>query len=246
MTPDADRENCVRGSYLCAGWELRITARCLVEDLRRKPDTPFEDLLGQDIVKGFVGKRSTDPADTRKIEPLTSGREVYTLGYGHRHRGATWHDEQNGVIWLCAYGRHESGALEDAFPYFKKFDAEGRLLPTRDDYERLIADRNRRFADSVVSDAQALLAAAREEPGVEKPGVLAESVGVGVAVEVVETLEETDVAIRATDLRPGWLDIVLAAFFPDVDLRAWEPTDSFPTRALRKDELCYRHLREGA
>lgn len=244
MTPGA--VNCVRGSYLCERWELRITARCLVEDLGRTPDTPFEDLLGQDIVKGFVGKRSTEPTDTRKVEPLTSGREVYTLGYGHRHRGATWHDKQNGVIWLCAYGRHESGAPADAFPYSKQLDAQSRLLPTRDDYERLIADRNRRFADAVVSDAQALLAAARKEPGVEKPGVLADSVGVGVAVEVVETLEETYVAIRATDLRPGWLDIVLAAFFPDVDLRAWEPTDSFPTRALREDELCYRHLREGA
>ena len=74
--------------------------------------------------------------------------------------------------------------------------------------------------------------------------MLADSVEVGVAVEIVETLEETYVAIRASDLRPGWLDIVLAAFFADVDIRGWEPTERFPTRALREDELCYRHLRD--
>lgn len=243
---DANRANCRRGSYLCETWELRVTARCLVEDLGRGPDARFEDLLGQDIIKGFVGKRNADPTDTRKVEPLTSGHEVYTLGYGHRHRGATWHDEQNGVIWLCAYRRHESGAADEAFPYFKQLDAEGRSLPTREDYERLLEDRNRRFADAVVDDAQRLLSEARDEPGVEKPGVLADSVAAGVAVEVVETLEETYVAIRADDLRPGWLDIVLAAFFPDANLRSWESTDSFPTRSLREDELCYRHLRETA
>lgn len=243
---DADRANCHRGSYLGKKWELRVTARCLVEDLHRDADTPFEDLLNQDIIKGFVGKRSSDATDTRKVEPLTSGREVYTLGYGHRHRGATWHDEPNRVIWLCAYGHHESGSADDAFPYFKHLDAEGRLLPAREDYECLIEDRNRRFADTIVDDAQALLAEALEEPGVEKPGVLADSVGVGVAVEVVETLEETYVAIRAHDLRPGWLDIILAAFFPDRDSRSWEWTDSFPARALREDELCARHLRETA
>jgi len=242
--PGANPADCRWGSYLCADWELRVTARCLVEDLGREPDGPFEDLLGQDIIKGFVGKRSTEPTDTRKVEPLTSGRELYTLGYGHRHRGATWHDTQNGVIWLCAYARHESGTPDDAFPYFKQLDAEGQLLPTRDDYGQLIEDRNRRFTDAVVTDAQALLAEAREEPDVEKSGVLADSVEVGVAVEIVETLEETRVAIRAGDLRPGWLDIVLAAFFPDVDIRGWEPTERFPTRALREDELCYRHLRD--
>lgn len=243
---DADSANCRRGSYLGENWELRVTGRCLVEDLDRDADTPFEDLLNQDIIKGFVGKRSSDPTDTRKVEPLTSGREVYTLGFGHRHRGATWHDEANRVIWLCAYGQHESGAADDAFPYFKQLDTEGRLLPMRGDYEGLIEDRNRRFADTVVDDAQRLLAEALEEPGIEKPAVLAGSVGVGVAVEVVETLEETYVAIRAHDLRPGWLDIVLAAFFPDCDSRSWEWTDSFPTRSLRDDELCYRHLREAA
>lgn len=152
MAPVAARTNCRRGSYLCENWELRITARCLVEDLGRDASARFEDLLGQDIIKGFVGKRSAVPTDTRRVEPLTSRREVYTLGYGHRHRGATWHDERNGVIWLCAYGRHESGAADEAFPYFKQLDAEGRLLPRREDYESLVEDRNRRFADTIVDD----------------------------------------------------------------------------------------------
>jgi hypothetical protein len=243
---DDDRANCRRGSYLCERLELRVTARCLVEDLDRRADAPFEDLLGQDTIKGFVASVALIQPTRAKVEPLSSGREVYTLGYGHRHRGATWHDEQNRVIWLCAYGRHESGASDDAFPYFKQLDAESRLLPAREGYERLVEDRNRRFTETVVHDAQLLLSEAREDPGVERSGVLADSVGVGVAVEVVETLEETYVAIRATDLRRSWLAIILAAFFPDADLRAWESTDDFPTRALREDELAYRHLRETA
>lgn len=246
MAPDAAQPNCHRGSLLCADWELRVTARCLVEDLGCKADTPFDELLGQDIIKGFVGKRSTDPTDTRKVEPLKSGREVYTLGYGDRHRGATWHDEQNRVIWLCASGWHASGSVKDAFPYFKKLDEDGRLLPTRDDYKTLIEDRGRRFADTVVDDAQELLVQARAEPGSEIRGVVGESVGVGVAVEIVETMEETYVAIRMPHLKPGWLEIVLAAFFPDITMADWELSDSLPSRELAEDELSYRHLREAA
>lgn len=243
MSTKATAERCHRGSYLCDEYELRITQRCLIEDLGRAADAPFSELLGQEIVRALVNRRCDGPVDTRRIEPLTSGREVYRLAYGHRHRGATWYDTGNDVVWLCAAAWHQSGAPDDAFPYFKDLDREGRLLPTEADYRSLFLDRDARFADAVIEDAQALLQRARENEGEEQRGVLGGKIGVGVVVDVVETLEETYVAIQVMNLERGWLEIVLGAFFPDAAMDRWEPVTRFPTRDLREDELCWRHLK---
>ncbi len=46
---------------------------------------------------------------SRDLEPGRSWEEVWRLGYGHDHRGATLYDEDEGVIWLVAYGREPLG-----------------------------------------------------------------------------------------------------------------------------------------
>ncbi len=242
MPPLLDRPHL--RSYICADWELRITRRCIEEDLAGDPEADFESMLSHPIVKAFCNKRSKKSIDTKKIEPLTTGRTIYRLAHQHRHRGATWYDTGYRVIWLCAYGHHESGSEGDAFPYFKRLDAEDRLLPTEGDYKTFIADRNQRFADTVVIEAQDLLDIAQEEAGVEQRGTLGQKTGVGVVVEIVETLEETSIAITIDSLPPGWLDTILAAFDPNLTYNDWELTDKFPTRALKPNEICYRHLKE--
>jgi hypothetical protein len=41
-------------SYVCsAGWELRITERCLTEDFEMHVDTSFADAAAHDIVAAF-------------------------------------------------------------------------------------------------------------------------------------------------------------------------------------------------
>jgi hypothetical protein len=194
-----------------------------------------------DIIKALVTKRGAKPEDTKQIAPLTCRRTVYRLAYGHRHRGATWHDEANGVVWLLAYAVHESGHPDDAFPYFNALDAAGMLLPSEADYAELFSERAGRFAMTAPDECQALLAAARLEPGREHRTIVGGEVGVGVAVEVAETLEEAWVAVRAPSSAET-LPILMASFFPDIDADDLEWPAEMPHRPLEPDEICFRHL----
>ena len=234
----------VGGSFLCEDYELRITQRCLDEDLAANTTEPFDELAGHEIITAFVKRRRDQPYDTKTVAPLTTGQTVYRLAYGHRHRGATWHDDANGVVWLLAYAHHESGAEGDAFPYFKELDAADRLLPTSDDYELLFRDRDRRFTEVVAAEAAELLAAARAEPGEEHRATIGGQLGMGVVVEVVETLEEVYVAIKMGGLTQENLPILLAALFPEHDPNAIEGARTMPKRELDEDEIGFRALNE--
>ena len=129
--PDSLVGRAVAGAYICKDWELRVTARCLDEDLNADEATNFELIQGLEIIKAFVKDRATESTASKQIRPLSSGQVVWRLGYGHDHRGATFYDEDEGVIWLVAYGRHRSGASDDFFPYCKKLDADGGGRPSR-------------------------------------------------------------------------------------------------------------------
>lgn len=87
----------VAGAYICKDWELRVTARCLDEDLNADEATSFESILGLEIIKAFVKDRATEATASKQISPLSSGQEVWRLGYGHDHRGATFYDEDEAV-----------------------------------------------------------------------------------------------------------------------------------------------------
>lgn len=232
------------GSYLCAGYELRVTERCLTEDLGSVTPEPFDDLANHEIIKAFVNRRRSGADDTRRVTPLSTGKTVYRLAYGDRHRGATWFDEANGVVWLLAYALHEFEGTADAFPYFKVLDAEGRLFPTEGDYRSLFLDRDRRFAEVVGREAEELLLAARGAPGEEQRGVVGGRLGVGVAVEVLETLEEVYLAVKVRGLTAENLPILQAAFFPDHEADDLEDVRALPGRDLGKDEIAFRVLRD--
>jgi len=231
-------------AYLCADYELRVTRRCLDEDLQSPTTAPFDDLKKHEIIKALIKRRRETPDDTKKVSPLPGGLDIYRLAYGSRHRGATWYDEDNRVIWLVAYAQHEFEGGGDAFPYFKDLHTEGRLLPTETDYQALFADRASRFAGVARHDAGLLLEAARANPGTEQRGFVGGEVGVGVAVEIVETLTETYLAVKIRGLDTEALPILLAAFFPEYDFADIESTRELPTRSLDSDELGFRALSE--
>lgn len=237
MAKEDLRDHCYSGSFLCEQWELRVTQRCLEEDLDRRGDTPFENLLGIEIVKALVARRRDRYDNSRQVTPLSSGKIVWRLARGHDHRGATWYDDQERVVWLLAYRRHRSGDPADAFPYFKKLDAEGRLMPSLADRESLELDRGRRFVEQVMRLVPRLVERARENPEVEQHASIGGTAHVGVAMEIVDTLSETYLRISPLNLRPAWLEIVLAAVFGD---RAWEVTDRFPGRPPSDQELRFR------
>lgn len=234
-----------RGSCICSRYDLRITQRCLVPDLGFDPSITFADARVHQIVRAFESQRATDPIGTRTVGPAAGDLTVYRLGHGHDHRGATWHDQSERVVWLCAYGLHRSGENDDAFPYFQELIHSGTLLPTEDDYTALLDDRGRRFADSLYEDAQQLLARARSNSGVEHVGVLGGEQTTAVAVDVIDTLEETYVAFSIARMDTSRLVMILGAFDVEASFHDWELVDTFPTRPLRVQdgEICYRILR---
>ncbi len=233
-----------RGSCICDRYDLRITQRCVVSDLGFDPSITFADARAHPIVHAFESQRALDPIGTRTIGPAAGEMTVYRLGYGHDLRGATWPDQAERVVWLCAYGLHRSGEDDDAFPYFDELIRGGTLLPTEGDYAALFDDRGQRFADTLYDDAQQCLARARSNPGVEQVGVLGGEQATAVVVNVVDTLEEIYVAFSVADIDTVRLVMILSAFDVDAPFPDWDLVETFPTRPLRLDdgEICYRIL----
>jgi hypothetical protein len=237
-----------RGSFVLGDYELRVTQRCLAEDLHVGAQSPFEDIMNHEIVKALVKDRATVPAGGKTVGPEAGDMTLYRLGYGHDHRGVTWWDEAHRVVWLCAYHpAHRSGSEEDAFPFFDSLISDSRIMPTADDYERLFEERDEEFDDFVLSDAQEALAEARQTPGIEIQRLIGGRVGTGVVVEVVETLEEIFVAFKWEDVHEDELILIkmLAAFVPNSTWDQWRQA-RLPTRELDESagETCFSYLKE--
>jgi len=233
-----------RGSCLCDSYELRVTQRCLVEDLGLAATADFAEARKHQIVSAFERQRSGNPLGTKTVGPAAGDATVYRLAHGD-DRGATFYDKENRVVWLCACRRHRSGDPEDAFPYFHELINAGRIEPTEKDLVALLRDRSRRFVETLAEDAQALLERARSNPGVEHAGLLGGEQLAGVAVDIVEVLEETYVAFSVRGMDYGRLLLILGAFYPDATFKEWELVAALPTRALSalEGEVCYRILR---
>jgi hypothetical protein len=206
------------------------------------PTADFSAAAAHPIVQALESQRSTNPRGGKIVGPAAGEHTIYRLGHGNDHRGATWFDENNRVIWLCAYGLHRSGEPDDAFPYFHELIGSGSIWPIEDDYETLFLDRDRRFVETLPEDAQVLLARARLNPGMEQTGVIGGEETTGVLVEVVETLEETYIVFSLAQKDYTRIVLILEAFYPDNTFNDWELVATLPTRTLRQNEACYRIL----
>ncbi|HEV3094019.1 MAG TPA: hypothetical protein VGY30_05835 [Solirubrobacteraceae bacterium] len=225
------------GAYICKDWELRVTARCLGEDLNASTDADFESVRGLEIVKAFIGTHTDSPVSTRQVSPLTCGHEVWVVGYGDDHRGGSLHDPEAEVIWLLAYRRHRSGAEDDFFPYCRELDRDGLLLPKQADYARMYRERDRRFAEAVIHEAPVILREARATAGEYRCTVGGE-LGVGLTVEVDDELEAgaMTVAFQANKLETfAQGQLLLAALHKG----PWEMTPRMPSRDLEPGEVAY-------
>jgi nucleotide-binding universal stress UspA family protein len=231
---------CDRGSFMCdAGYELRVTHRCIRHDLGLPLPQVFEDMAAaHEIVLAFQRKASASTVGSKTVGPEAGERTLYRLARGDDHRGVTWFDPQSRVVWLCGSRFHRSGDADDAFPYFESLLKQGAVWPQPDDYEWLEEDRAARLAEALPEAAQELLAEARRRPNVEHRRVVGTG-EVGVVVEVVETLEETYVATSVRVMAdPIGLVVLLAAFYPNRDLVEWRFQARLPTRPLEPSELC--------
>lgn len=229
-----------RGACLCAEWELRVTERCLVEDLGVAPNADFDELKGLEIVKALMKDRRDQSYGTREISPVECGVTVWRLGYGHDHRGATWYDEQNHIVWLLrAHSAHRSGEADDFFPWFKALQADEQL-PSDGDYERLLLDRDARFAFTIRLEAPMVLKEARKREH-EYRVMLGGTHGACIAIEAADDLEEVSVAFKVDSVEYAHVPIILQALLPG----EWEPAGEMPSRALDDGEYAFRQMREA-
>ena len=237
-----------RGTLLCKEYELRVTARCLREDLGERHVERFELERAQhhEIVRAFCSKRSESPTGTSSVGPMAGERTLYVLRQGHDHRGATWFDRGEGVVWLCACGDHRSGEADDAFQHFAALIEDELIYPEAADYERLNDERAERFVALAPQELQELLAAAEAQAGQEVRAVIGDVEELGIVVVVVETLDELFVACsQATLADYTRMTIILAALCPDRPRDDWDFVRALPTRALRAGEICFSIMRDG-
>ncbi|HMI81282.1 MAG TPA: hypothetical protein VK480_05795 [Solirubrobacterales bacterium] len=219
--------------------ELRVTKRCLIEDLDGAKDANLEDVSKHPIVRAFIRERRDKTTGTRTVNQLSSGKEIWVLAQAQRHRGGTWFEAKRDIVWLVAAGHHESGSKDDFFPYCRQLDREGRLAPSKDDYKALFLDQRERLAARILIDAPLLRKRARESDS-EISGQIGGKFGVNLAIEVVDEIEEITVAFDLRTLEnPRYMWAILAALEADGE---WEPAERMPSRSLEPHESAFRHM----
>jgi hypothetical protein len=232
---------------------LRVTKRCLTEDLGVNTaalDLPVERQADEiPIVRAFVERRSQRPVGQEIITGLTSKIVAFSLHSGE-DRGATWHDEEAGIVWLLAARFHRSGKPEDAYPYFRELDAINRLLPTADDYVALARSIAPTLAKSLLEEVPGIKDEALSNPEVVVEARLGGRIGVRLVYEGPEPYILT-VAI-SQHLRPGeleipadWLAMVAAAFFQLTPFERLEMTSDLGGDQLRSDEIGFCDFYRG-
>lgn len=236
-----------RSAHIGSSYELRITQRCLTDDLNERVDLSdpdnapsIEELTRRhEIVQAFVTERSAQPVGGRSVGRGRTDRPITRLGRGNDHRGATWHDENAKVVWLCASGHHRSGEPDDAFQHFYRLIDADIIYPTEEDYLLLEHERSRRFVELLPDEAAALRAEALARPETEVRGMIAHAHEVGVVAVVVETVgNELFIAFPARELYDQ-IVLLLVAFAPEAPWDDWHQVDALPTRGLEPGEFCF-------
>lgn len=161
-----------------AGYELRVTRRCLVEDLGfRESDLAVElpalaegRTDGAVFLRTFLDQRSKapEPGDEGELECLAAGTPtMFPLRRGARQRGVTWFDERSGIVWLiAAHHSHRSGERNDSYVYFRGLRRE-QLLPERLDMVAVRTERADEAANAIWDDVPRLMAEADASRGAE-------------------------------------------------------------------------------
>lgn len=229
-----------RGSCVCLDIELRITERCLVEDLQLPPDMCFKEAVRQPIVKAFVAKRSQVPVSGKTVGPKRGERTLYHLGVGNTHRGATWHDTAHQVVWLCGYGFHRSGEPRDAFQSFKRLLQDDRMHPAEADYRRLIVDRQWRFIETAPGHAAAVRQAAMSHPGTIQAGSLGHRVPVRIVLNVSPGIADLTVAFSPAGLNQREIVFIVRCFALDPGAELTDVSDTLGGMPLVPGEIAFQ------
>ena len=231
------------------GGELiaRVTRRCLTEDLGLPADsvdhTIDELATASDVIAAFRNRRAEMGSPGQEpIRSLLPDVVAFSLHVGRR-RGATWHHREAGVIWLLAVGYHREGHIDDAYAYFARLKAAGRLLPDREDMLAFVRSQAPTLARSLLNDVPALAATAREHPGVIHSGTIGGRIRARVVCEADPAMLTVAISQR---LFPGempvpadWLVRVAAAFLPDTPPERFSIAFDLAGHQLQPDEVAF-------
>ncbi len=155
---------------------LRVTERCLREDLRLDEEAAnkcagsdarqFADI--HEAVAKFVQMRGAEPGAGEPIYGPRPRGIICSLHVGAARGVTTWVSDEN-VCWLLGYNAfHRIGDPNDAYAVFNRQHAAGDLMPTEADWERFFAGTDDDFYENFRRDAESLLARARANPGREE------------------------------------------------------------------------------
>jgi len=191
------------------------------------------------IVKAFVAKRQQVPFSGKTVFTTHEARTLYHLGVGNDHRGATWHDTANKVVWLCGYGLHRSGEPIDAFQIFKHLLENGHIYPAQADYRRLILDRGVRFVETASIQATALREVAISKPGLVQTGTLGHRVPIRVIVYISPGLADLTIAFSPAGLNRQEINFVVGCFAPEQEAEI-DITDTLGGMPLLPGDIAFQ------
>ena len=232
-------------------WDLRITARCLGDDLGFDPDESAraEDYAdSDDMVRAFVDRRGQYPIgqETFRCGTEVTGLPLFTLHFND-DRAATWHQESAppgfeaeyplGIVWLLG--------VRPEHDYDGLCDLGDDLLPTIDDQQAFIADAAQSFARAMVEQVPRLLAAAEANKGQVVTGVIADTIRVRLYRDGDDQAPLLTVAYSSRPLPngvallPRWQTRLVMAFFNTEEFADLAFTNDIGGQPLAADESAY-------
>jgi hypothetical protein len=233
---------------------VRVTIRCLEQDLGIPLPGPGTDLgdIDHPVVEEARRVAPNSPEGQRRVQAIEHP-PVFRIRHG-RWRGATWVEEEAGLVWLLAAAMREEGSEDDAFEMFEALNAAGTLLPTEEDRRRDRLEEVTRLVAAIRRSAAEGLAEARRRPGEEIAWTLADRVRVLIFLTRGGGYEELWLAVPLRDLRGEVLgerlhNAIFVTFEEAAGAADWEYRDrhEWPTRPLEWFETAhlYLYLAEG-
>ena len=115
-----------------------VTARCLRQDLGVSPPDPQvirRANIDHPAIAELCRLAPKTPLSQKPISQLTQhGFQGFRLRVSN-HRGCTWHDGNEDIVWLLAYALHQGGDESDCYNVFEALHTSNQLVPTRADIE---------------------------------------------------------------------------------------------------------------
>jgi hypothetical protein len=226
----------------------RPTIRCLTEDLGLELPGLAVDLgeIDHPWLDELRRTAPTSPSGQKRVLAIARPL-IYRLRVSSS-RGATWVDEEHGIVWLCAAHRREEGADDDAFAFFAELHARGELLPSQDDRVRDLAEAAIRLHRELTAELLQLADDALSQHGTELMADLGGHIPCRVLVQRGGGVNEIWCALstRARDgahIRDQLRDILFAELenhFPDA---IFEVRSDWPTSRLEWWEVVRMGLR---